>query len=471
MSQISLPPWSYGASPPLGEVTEDQTAEKLPILSARGTAPEFADQFSGQRRRSIFDSPLSQKNAGHGPSFKTYRRMRSDPSIALARAVATTPVRKMSPSFEKKDDVSDEILTQVRDDLEPLLETFIADALTCIEFGFAAFEKVWEVEEDRYVPRKIKPLAPDNCRALKNKLGTMIGMEQGRIRVGMEKIVWVTHDGEFGNPYGRSRYENIREYAWKPWLENLAKVQSYFKKQSGVVPVIFYPEGTSKDQLGQVVSNATIANRMLEKLGNCNGYYAPNILSPWAEEMIRKGAAPKDVTAWRLEFMNTASGSGAEFLEGLQYLDKLKFRGFLVPERTAIEGEFGTKAEAGVHGDLTVDISEELAYLILDAFNKQVLDPYMVYNYGPKAKGSVYVEIGGVSDDDKAFYRGIVEKIITMPQNQDVITTLIDLDAVFDLGDVPKGVESLKNFFILPPAPTPDPKNELPTPNGEQDEE
>jgi hypothetical protein len=51
-------------------------------------------------------------------------------------------------------------------------------------------------------------------------------------------------------------------------------------------------------------------------------------------------------TAWRLEVQGSAGGQQQGFVDRLRYLDSLKVRGMLLPERAILEGQHGTLAES-----------------------------------------------------------------------------------------------------------------------------
>jgi hypothetical protein len=398
-------------------------------------------------------------------TYETYRRMRSDPTISLARAAALTPVKRMKWAVEGAEDAPEDRVDFVRDVVEWMLPKLIDDILRMVDFGFQVLEKVWARDGGRLVLERIKPLSPDSVRPLLDKAtGRLIGARQGGVDLPMSKVVWATYDGECDDPWGRSRHENVREFAWHPWREAVKKFGTYVSKHAGIVPIIMYPPGTSEDSKGQTVDNFEVARRAIDAITAGRGMTMPNVLSPWAEDLVRKGASAKDLAAWRLELLGSPSGAGSEIVEGLRYYDSLKLRGWLVPERAATEGQYGTKAEASEHHDLAVDIAEELADLVVAIVNEQVVDPLLVYNFGEEAEGTVYVCVGGVSEEDKAWFRSLVKDILTA--NPDMVPLWLSIDSVIDMADLPKAQDDLGEVARLPAGPAPDPNTDpnLPRP-------
>jgi Protein of unknown function (DUF935). len=244
--------------------------------------PEIGEQTKIQYESGVSSTAPFWSEIVHTGTFSTYRKMRGNPTIALARMVATAPIRTASWSVEAKDEADDNMVSLIQDQMNALWPKLINDILTSLDYGYAGFEKVWEVKDGRLVYNKIKPLLVDNTSILVDEYGNYRGLRQGKIDLGVEKSFIYTHDGEAGDLYGRSRHENIREDAWQPWLDAAAKRKAYITKTAGVIPVIEYPEGASRDESGAEKSNFDLAKAVLEKLGKGNGVAMPNVFAKYA---------------------------------------------------------------------------------------------------------------------------------------------------------------------------------------------
>jgi hypothetical protein len=414
---------------------EDIMAKNKILETAK---PQLEEQTKEQVKGGVTglngESPFSSSG-----TFSTYRKMRGNPTIALARMVATSPLRTASLSFESDDDTNDEVLSFVQGEIERLWPRLIKDTLFALDYGYVSFEKVWDVRNGRYIYKKLKPLIPDKTEILIDKDdGGFAGLKQESVVLPPEKCFLFTCDGEAGEFHGRSRYENIRENAWNPWMDIAKQLSKFVSKVAGVTPLIEYPEGVSLDSSGQEVSNFDMAKRVLEKLGNANGVAMPNVFAKYANELAKSGVDLGQLKAWKISFLETSGQHAAQLTNTLRYYDSLLMRGWLVPERSAIEGQFGTKADAETHGDIVLLSAELLLDDILRDVNEYIV---LVYNFGQDYAGRVKVKQGGIDPAMKAFYQKIIESVLTNPANIDLLVGMTDLDAMLDNVGIPKAAE------------------------------
>ena len=391
-------------------------------------------------------------------TYRTYRDMLEDPTIALAHAAATAPIVAAGWSIESDDDAPDGAQELIEDVFEPLRGRLIYQACRAIYYGWQSFEKVWGIDDDgRLVIERFKPLIPDNTEiAIDKDNGAVIGVKQAGITLDRGHCVIVTNDSEGENPYGRSRMENLRKWAWKPWTAGMEKLAQYQAKTAGVIPVCRYPEGSGKNASGQTVQNYEAATQMILQLQMAHGIVMPTAIPDWAMDAIRSGSNIADLMAWQVSFLETRAGHGAEFIESLSYQDKLKVRGYLLPERAILEGQFGTKAEAGVHGDIAVLISQQFLDCIIEELNRQAVDDVLMVNFGPTAKGKVYLTPGPIQDQAMALYQSIVTALYS--GSPDLALEQLDMDAILDSLRLPKAQESITREIVDQPEPPVNPE-------------
>ena len=141
--------WAFGktkAKPDLGEVMPQQTrsgATRMPSMLAMLLADGGGDGTGRQ-------SP---------GTFETYRKMRRNPTIALARQIATMPCRTGKWTIEADDDAPDEAHDHVEAVTMRLWPCWINWACQSLDFGFQSWETIWEVGPGgRYQPARLKPL-------------------------------------------------------------------------------------------------------------------------------------------------------------------------------------------------------------------------------------------------------------------------------------------------------------------------
>lgn len=417
--------------------------------SAMLTGVGFGDLYSGG-----FSAPLPG-------TYETYRKMRLDPTVALAKAVALGPIKAAKWSVEARDDAPEAAVDLINRSLVPKIPALIRDMAFGVEYGWAPFEKVWQTGPDGSVDLKaLKPLLVDHTEImLDSATGELAGVKNFGVELSSRYAFVYSHERECGDYYGRSRHENIRETAWRPWLDTLEKMGKYIKKAAGVTVVVRYPVG-AEDIDGQKMDNADIAMQLLRNLQNAQGITMPQITASWAQNLANSGVDPEKLTAWKLDFLEPKSDHSGGFVNMLRYFDSLKLRGWLVPERVAIEGQHGTLAESGAHADVALSVAEETLRDMAAQINVGVVDDLLEMNFGRALRGCVELVPEPLADDSRAFFREITSAIITNPAAYDTAALILDVDAVLDVAGMPKAQEVVDTAQIpqadqpgQPPAP------------------
>jgi hypothetical protein len=125
--------------------------------------------------------------------YETYRRMRRDPTIALARALAVAPVVAGKRTVEADADVPEEVRGWIDKQFltvrEPLLETNLKHGY--VDFGHQGFELIWGLDAGgRQHVVRFKPLLPDITEILIDDHGGLAGL-RGR-KGGSTSFGWAT---------------------------------------------------------------------------------------------------------------------------------------------------------------------------------------------------------------------------------------------------------------------------------------
>ena len=381
--------------------------------------------------------------------YLVYRKMRTCPTISIARVAATAPILTANWALEADDNVPDDRVKFVQRQLDHHYPRLIKDMLFALDYGWQPFEKVWTVKDNQYVYDKIKMLVVDKSVLLLEKnTGAFKGIRNEKTVLEPANCFVFTHDSEGTDLYGRSRHENVRENAWFPWTEILDRTRHYAKKGAGVVPMIEYPPGTSKDQDGSTQSNFQLSRDLLEALGKVKGITMPNTLAAHATDLIRAGVDLEQLKAWRVSFLETKAGHGREFSMLLRYFDVLMLRGWLVPERAATEGQFGTKAEAVVHTQLALTMSDLLYQDMLRQINSYIINPLLVLNFGAETADSIRLKREGLDPVIVSWLREMLTKVLTTPVNTDLFFEFLDIDTILDQTGLPKSAETVSSDDI-----------------------
>lgn len=370
-------------------------------------------------------------------SHKVWREMIENPTIALGLAAAKAPIRAAMWNVEADDGVPEDRVQLIRDYMLPLRPTLLGDGLRAIEYGFQPFEVVWTVDNGRMVPAKLKPLLPENTSILKDKTGAFTGLKNGDVRLDVMDSLVVSFDGEAGNIAGHSRLENIRRRAWWPWEQTYINVSQYVSKSAGITPIIRYPLGSSIGPGGQVIDNGTIAKQIADRLGQNRPVIMPQQIASWAEPLLQRGTDVRELSAWKIEFLETSGGHGSELTSMLDKFEALMVRGLLQPERSLLEGSNGTKAEAGVHGDLATCIAQQDSDQLLRIVNWHLVDKVLEANFGPEAVGTVRICAAPLVDEQAELLRAILTEVLSNPANIDVLLGLVDLESAAERVGLP----------------------------------
>lgn len=372
-------------------------------------------------------------------TYKTYRKMRKNPTVALARMIATAPIRTAKYGLVSTDNTPQDRVDFIEDQMKSLWPELIHNIMYAIDYGWAPFEKVWMVENGKYVYRKIKPLLVDKTAPVVDlKTGAFKGLKQMEVRLPVEKCFVYSYDSEAGNMFGRSRHENIRETAWTQWQQIAERRGQWGRKTAGVTPIIEYPLGESENEVGEKKPNFELAKSVLEKLGVGDGVCMPNTMAKFAGDLARSGIDLGKLRAWHISFLETKGQHGREFTVSLKHLESLIMRGWLVPERAGTEGQAGTKAEAEVHGNLALVIADLVFADILKSINWYLVNPLLVYNFGKEVENTIWLERGELDPLMKAFYKELVKAVLTHPQNYDLLESWVDVGTLITKVGLPK---------------------------------
>ncbi len=433
-------------------VNANGTAQSKPQVRSAGNVYGGVNIGMG-----VHELGLSGYSAPSPGTYATYRRMRLDPTVALARAVALGPIKAAQWSVEAEDGAPEAAVDLVARNLMPMMPDFMRDMSYGVDYGWAPFEKVWKIAGGEVRLAALKPLLVDSTEIrVSEQTGAFVGVKNLGVELGERYSFVYTHDRECGDFYGRSRHENIRETAWGPWVDTLEKVGTYVRKAAGVTVVVRYPVGAEKIN-GVETDNADIAESLLRNLQRAQGITMPQILASWAQNLVDSGVRPDEVAAWKIDFLEPRADHSAGFVSLLRYYDSLKLRGWLVPERVALEGQHGTLAESSSHADVALSIAEDTLRDMGRQINTGIVDDLLAVNFGDGLRGSVRLVPQPLADDDKSFFRELMTAVVTNPAAYDTAAMILDVDAMLDATGLPKSeqvVDIAEDGNAQPDAPT-----------------
>jgi hypothetical protein len=396
---------------------------------------------------SVFPIQVVPKNYPPAPPPRpwVYRWMRRDPVIALARAITLAPMLSTPWSVEVADDSVPELWSDwVMERYEPMRNRLIKQLFFGVDFGNRVLERVRYVDDEGYVTTKaFKPLRPELTEIQRDPdTGEFVGVKQGDRFAAADDVILYSHAVEDDDYRGESRMENIRESAWWPSVclaQNMARLEN--SKVVGFIPLWYYDPRPGRDANNQVIDPGKEVQKGLSMLSRAEGIAIPNNM-PDADATStaaeRESAAKSSRNFIDVKDFGNAAPAVVALLERAKYLDSNKMRGYFKPERMALEGTFGTKAEAAEHADIGEADSDHLNQeFVEEVINPQSVDRDLRDNFAAPA-GSVTLRVAPIRDADKAFARELFKILLANPSAMDVMVMAMDRDSLMDLAGVPK---------------------------------
>lgn len=337
-------------------------------------------------------------------TYKELRAVRKDPTVQLARALLVSCIQAGSWNIEADEDVSDEV-REFFEHVLPLREELIYNAVAYgkVDFGWCGFEKIFSTDGNRIMIESLKPLLHDMTIVLVTEHGRYNGYRQNSMGWGVlnpqggtvgpaypldipiEKCLHIAFDVEAGYLYGMPLLEGIRA-SMDMWDECNDGARRYDKKLAGTHWVVKFPPGQGTLD-GETVDNGVIAAAVLAALESSGSVSIPTTTAEVLQEIVN--AEVGNLYAWHIELLDDKGKKQASFNDRLKYLDSQKVRGLGFPERSILEGQFGTKAEAATHLNLALNNFEAIDREIARAINTQLIDQLVELNFGIELVGKI----------------------------------------------------------------------------------
>jgi len=419
-------------------------------LSRSRTGPQLTDE-AGAIGWATTDDELKKPKPF---TYAVARQMIKNPTVALARSVFSGPIASGEWSVESDEGVDEARLDFIREEIVGRRQDIMSTILHGImDHGWSPFEKVFGVRADGRVGlAKLKPLLHDLTTILIDaKTGAFTGFRQEKptrdVNVSLDTSLLVPFQVEGTDWYGHGLLENAHD-AFLKWTSSNAGADRYDRKVAGSHWVVHYPKKKQTlDDTATRVSNLDIAKDLLAAL-EANGCVAiPTALD--------------DLTGWKIELLSDQGGGATNFVPRLEYLDRQLFRAFLMPERTAMEGRFGTKAEAATHIDVAITTMELVDRHITRHINWYVVDQLLALNFGDEARGTVRLSSAPLADIKRELIVELYKKIIDNPQGFMAEIDSIDRDAIKEQLGIPINQnEEDEEWLSVVPLPGVDPDDD-----------
>jgi len=347
------------------------------------------------------------------------RAMRREPTIRLVRGAAVAPPMMTTWSVEGDVGVPEEVIRATNDWIQLHRTHLIRTGLTgMIDWGWQGYEKVWGYKDGEQSVVRFKPLLQDLTEIRITNEGSFNGFKQATVDTTTEvqldrKYSLLFNTGVEGQyHYGEAdMFAAEQTYDDKQLVNESAK--RYDQKVAGAHWIVHYPIGSSL-RGGEEIDNYDIAIEILDSLESSGRMAVPRKLSGQLTGLDAKSA--KQIDAWEIELI-TAYGSQVPFNDRMMYLDNLLVRAFGFPERSILQGQFGTKAEAGEHGTFAlVNVQLRHEHLV-EQLNWHAVNQYLSVNYGQGLyENKVRVVVAPLADFQQQMLKDLYTRILQDPR-------------------------------------------------------
>lgn len=318
--------------------------------------------------------------AGERPDVATFREMRLDGQVGAALSVIKLPI--LSRGFTAHSDDA-EVETFVQEALGRVYRELVRATLLALDYGFAALEKVWTLDEDgRIVYRSFKDPVPETLELEVDEFGSFAGVRQrpGN-RIGAEKAFLYTHRLEHGNLYGVSRLRPAYPF-WRTKEIIYLFLNRYLERKGNPPVIVKYPARPGLAAGGAPAGDAygqdalAVGKKLLENAAVA----LPHVHDERGDDL------------WDVSYLEDAPRVGM-FLDYIDHLNKMILRSMFVPEKLITQDDAaGSFALARVHADMFLMSEEGLVADLEEHFNRFIVRPLVEYNFGPAARAVIMLE-------------------------------------------------------------------------------
>lgn len=380
--------------------------------------------------------------------FNKVRTMRRHPTIKIVRLLSCACMALAKWSVEQKNDCVDGA-TEVVQDIVDMQSHIQCSALPGVfDFGWQAYEKILQFDLDcgRTKLRKLKPLLQDQTKIMVDKnTGAYAGVQNLTKFLSVANSLVLNQGVEGTYWYGESDMAAI-ETAYDRWIITDRSNVKYDQKISGAHWVVHYPEGISELN-GVELDNFLIAKNFLRELEGSGSIAVPSTVLNTMQDISN---ANND-EAWRVELVSAQSAQG-DFSARMSYLDALMVRGGGFPERSILEGQYGTKAEAGEHADFAIALLDMKNRHIIDLINWHLVNPMLRLNLGASSENKAFITVAPIADDKKDLLKQIFMAALANPGIGGTLYQQMDMKAIREQLQIPSNDhsgsdESLNNML------------------------
>jgi hypothetical protein len=345
---------------------------------------------------------------------------------------------------------------KIKSDMERHFEPLWPDILNGLEklnFGRWLQEVEWRRKGNLTLPADFRDFTPrDRAGILYDAHGDFVGVRYNNQDLAPQYVLHHVHQRHRDRLDGYPRLENCRADWWANHNteEKLGRAEN---KAAGISLLIHFDrEYKFTDSAGNKVSATTVGQTVLNALSTGGTALVPrHAFDKKTIEGKPELAEHKPVEATGFDWGQTAPAILA-CLSVLDARDTRIIRSYGRPERESTEGKHGTKAEAGIHGQIGVLDCEKVHAELVRDFNRQTWRTCLLTNFGDKYVDRLYWKPTPLADDSKTFLQTAALAMLAAPG--DPLPAQVDRKALLQKVELPYD-ESYVPPPALPAGPTP----------------
>ena len=389
--------------------TSEKTGQQMLYgVSRRG---DFHLRTSEKTGHKVFVDTKSNPERRKYSWYKKLRLLKRDPTIKMVRSIWPAPIFAAEWTFtdngapEGARDLVKKWLSKIRNKL-------LRNATYgCIDWGWAPFEIVYAEDREGYsFPLKAKPLLHEITEIeVFEDNGEFAGfVQETDVEVSNRYAVLLSFDEEGTDWYGNSIMAAVEEaYDNSCFITDAGK--KYDQKIAGTHWVVHYPPGDEETEVnGQMMNNFELAQFILRGLKSSGGVIVPSTVKAFIDDL-----EGQEIYGWKIELIEAGTSAANAFDVRNARQDKLKVRAFGIPERSILETKYGTKADAGAHGDFAITMIEFRHQCFCEAITEQLIDEILRKNWGEEYIGTLILKPAPLVDEKRQFLMKLFTDLIT----------------------------------------------------------
>jgi len=359
------------------------------------------------------DGEVSKKVRAVNPTYAQLLEMIYDPIVSFAYRMLTLPVKQSKISVTGETQAQVEFVKQYLINSGVLGDT-VSKLLWGVGFGFAGLELRWLKKElgkeQAILPRDPVLLSWSDTIILEQSTkgkdyGSFAGFKVTNpnggevfLDVNKHKAALLTWGGEISDRYGTAQLAVAYEAWRRRQLMLYGDFAVWMSRRANPSLIVEYPPGDSQTSSGSKINNVELAKRMAKNTRNG----APAVIPSLKDD---KGAS-----LWKIGELST-SDRAPLFEKGNNMLKAEIVMALLVPQRTILEGEHGTKSEAETHGELLGLVQNAILEQVVEVINNYIVKPMLDFNF-LKVDGTVRLAYKEISRHMQAAQLSVLNAVI-----------------------------------------------------------